>query len=255
MEIPKIIHYCWFGNNPLTPLAEKCVQSWGKFCPDYEIKRWDESNFDINCHPFVKEAYEEKKWAFVSDYVRVWALYEFGGVYLDADAEVIKDLEPIMCNSAVTGYEEDMWIPAALMASEKGNPWIKSLLDYYDGRHFRKEDGTLDVKPNTAIITELSMEKWGFKIGDKTIDAAGVTLLDSEYLTPYKINAIGGGEPTFKIDKDKTYVIHHFAGSWATQYKGRSLVRGCKAMIRRILPRKLYIKIKKKLYKNKNEWK
>lgn len=103
--IPKIIHYCWFGGNPLPELAVKCIESWKKYCPDYEIKRWDESNFDLNCCDYVKEAYQAKKWAFVSDYVRFKVLYDEGGLYFDTDVELIKSIDDILAHGPFMGVE------------------------------------------------------------------------------------------------------------------------------------------------------
>ena len=114
--IPKVIHYCWFGRNPLPPLALKCIESWKKFFPDYEIKEWNEDNFDINIIPYTKEAYEAKKYAFVSDYARFWILYQYGGVYFDTDVEVIKDMRPLVVCGNFMGKEI-----GALMKTKNGN--------------------------------------------------------------------------------------------------------------------------------------
>ena len=103
--IPKIIHYCWFGGNPLPELAIKCIESWKKYLPDYEIKEWNESNFDINCCAYVREAYEAKKWAFVSDYARFWILYQHGGLYFDTDVELIKSIDDLIVKGAFMGCE------------------------------------------------------------------------------------------------------------------------------------------------------
>ena len=123
--IPKIIHYCWFGGNPLPPLALKCIESWKKYCPDYEIKIWDESNFDININKYATEAYEAKKWAFVSDVARLWVLYNYGGIYMDTDLEVIKPLDEFLYHKAFSGFEDEVNIPTGIIASEKNNNWIK----------------------------------------------------------------------------------------------------------------------------------
>ena len=103
--IPKIIHYCWFGGNPLSDDAKRYIASWKKYCPDYEIREWNESNFDINENDYCREAYEQKKWAFVTDYVRLKALYEYGGIYMDTDVEVVKPLDPLLSYDALSGYE------------------------------------------------------------------------------------------------------------------------------------------------------
>ena len=146
--IPKIIHYIWVGGKPLTPLAEKCIQSWKKNCPDYEIKRWDESTFDINQNQYCKEAYESKKWAFVSDYIRLKVLFEYGGIYMDTDVEVIKPLDEFLVHPAFSGFENNTQIPTGIMAAEKNNKWIENLLNDYNHRHFIKEDGSFDYTTN-----------------------------------------------------------------------------------------------------------
>ena len=152
--IPKIIHYCWFGNNPLPPIAEKCLKSWQKYCPDYELKLWNEKTFDIRCNDYVKEAYEAKKFAFVTDYVRLWAIYHYGGIYMDTDVEVLKPLDRFLVHPAFSGFEGPQRIPTGIMASEKHGKWAGQELEYYQNRHFLKEDGTLDLTTNVTIITD-----------------------------------------------------------------------------------------------------
>ena len=109
--IPKIIHYCWFGGKPLPELAQKCIASWKKYCPDYEIKEWNESNFNLNSCDYVREAYEAKKWAFITDYVRLYAMVTEGGIYMDTDVEVIKPLDPFLKHKAFSGFEDEVSIP------------------------------------------------------------------------------------------------------------------------------------------------
>ena len=122
-KIPKIIHYCWFGGNPLPELAQKCIASWKKYCPDYEIREWNESNFDVNTAPlYVRQAYSKKKWAFVTDYVRLWAMTKYGGIYMDTDVEVTRPLDSILEHEAVSGYEDPTRIPTGIMACRAGFP-------------------------------------------------------------------------------------------------------------------------------------
>ena len=120
-KIPKIIHYCWFGNKQLSEMAKKCIASWKKQCPDYKIIEWNEENFDINCNTYVKEAYREKKWAFVSDVARLHALVNYGGIYMDTDVEVLKSLNVILNNEAIIGFECDSRIQTGFMACVKFN--------------------------------------------------------------------------------------------------------------------------------------
>ena len=137
--IPKIIHYCWFGGKPLPELACLCIESWKKFLPEYRIIRWDEESFDINSNTYVKEAYENKKYAFVTDYVRLYALYTHGGIYMDTDVEVRRPLDQFLQHQAFSGFESYHDIPTGIMASEKGFQGIKDQLDYYNNRHFVKD--------------------------------------------------------------------------------------------------------------------
>ena len=127
--IPKKIHYCWFGRNPLPESAQKCIASWRKYLPDYEIKEWNEDNFDINVNLYVKQAYESRKFAFVTDYVRLYALASEGGVYMDTDVEVLKTFDPFLHHHAFSGFENNNYVPTGMMASEKNGKWVTELLD------------------------------------------------------------------------------------------------------------------------------
>ena len=151
--IPKKIHYCWFGGKELPELAKKCIASWEKFCPDYEIIRWDESNFNINICKYVTEAYQNKKFAFVTDYVRLYAMHTQGGIYMDTDVELTKNLDIFLDNQGFSGFESEEHIPTGIMASEKGFSLFEELLSYYTDRSFVKEDGALDTTTNVEIIT------------------------------------------------------------------------------------------------------
>ncbi len=244
--IPKIIHFIWFGGNPYTKIVNLCISSWKQFCPDYEIKLWNEDTFDINSNLYVKEAYEARKWAFVSDYVRLYALYTYGGVYIDSDVELLKELDPLLKGEhAVTGYEDKLWIPAAIMAAEKGNEWIKLLLDYYQDRHFILKDGIYDLKPNTAIITDISKRNCNFKMGQDMITKGNVRLYPTEYFQPYKKQQFDLNDERniekihdfYEIDRKYTYAIHHCTGTWRDNDK--KLVIKCKAVIRKVLPKQI----------------
>lgn len=157
--IPKKIHYCWFGRGQMPELAKKCIESWKKYLPDYEIKEWNEDNFDLNAYPYVREAYDNRKFAFVTDVVRLYALYTEGGIYMDTDVEVLKSLDGFLHHVAFSGFEDDHNIPSGIMASEKGGKWAKDNLDYYVGKHFIKEDGSLDLTTNVITITNYMLLK------------------------------------------------------------------------------------------------
>ena len=160
--IPKKIHYCWFGGNPLPEETKIYIESWKKYCPDYEIIEWNEKNFDLNCNIYIQEAYQAKKWAFITDYVRLYVMYNYGGIYMDTDVEVIKSLDPYLNNKAFSGFETFTDIPTGIMASEKGFPLFKEFLDYYKDRHFIMNDGSYDMTTNVVIITNIC-KKYGLK--------------------------------------------------------------------------------------------
>lgn len=205
--IPKVIHYCWFGRNPLPILAQKCIESWKKYCPDYEIKEWNEDNFPMDYNDYVKEAYEAKKWAFITDVVRLYALVTEGGIYMDTDVEVIKPLDGLLQYEAVSGFEPCSQIPTGLMASEAHQPLFEELLHDYDGVHFIKEDGTLDTTTNVKRITATCL-KYGFVPNNQMQTVRGFTLLPSDFLCPKDYN-------TKKIHlTPNSLTIHHFDGSW-----------------------------------------
>ena len=211
--IPKVIHYCWFGRNPLPPSARKCIESWKKYLPDYEIKEWNEDNFDLDKYPYVREAYDNRKFAFVTDVVRLYALYNEGGIYMDTDVEVLKSLDPFLHHVAFSGFENDTNIPTGIMASEKGGKWAKDNLDYYNNRHFLLPDGNLDLTTNVTTITNY-MLKHGLQQNNTFQDFSNlITFYPKDYFCPksYKDGKI-------YITKNSV-CIHHFSGSWVAHNK------------------------------------
>lgn len=206
--IPKKIHYCWFGNKEIPEDAQRCIDSWKKYLPDYEFKLWNQDNFDLELFPYAKEAYENRKFAFVTDVVRLYALYYEGGVYMDTDVEVLKSYDPFLHHHAFSGFETNKTFPTGTMAAEKGSIWAKELLDDYNNRHFVKEDGTFDYTTNTTTILNYMIGK-GLVANNTYQDFPGlVTAYPSEYFCP-KDHATGVIHKT-----DKSVCIHHFAGSW-----------------------------------------
>lgn len=206
--IPKKIHYCWFGGNPLPEDAKRCLETWKKYLPDYEIRVWNESNFDINSNLYVKQAYEARKFAFVTDYVRLYALLTEGGVYMDTDVEVLGSFNPFLHHHAFSGFETNNTVPTGMMAAEKGSLWAKELLEWYDDKSFVKHDGSYDTTTNTCTITKYMVDK-GLRLNNKLQDFPGlITIYPSEYFCP-KDHGTGLIHTT-----DKTVCIHHFAGSW-----------------------------------------
>ena len=208
--IPKIIHYCWFGRNPLPQLAVKCIESWKKYCPDYEIKEWNEDNFDLNYNDYVREAYEARKWAFITDVVRLYALYTEGGIYMDTDVEVLKPLDNLLQYEAVSGFETETRIPTGLMACREGHPLFEELLHEYDGIHFKRPDGSLDLTTNVTRITN-TCSKYGFIPNNTLQTVKSFTLLPKDYLCPKDSQT-----KVINITPN-TLTIHHFDGSWVSE--------------------------------------
>ena len=215
----KIIHYCWFGGKPLPRSVKKCIKTWKKFLPDYEIKEWNESNFDVNQVEFVKQAYENKKWAFVSDYVRIYALYEDGGIYLDTDMKIIKNITHIMNNDMVLGYEDSGYCGTAIIyVKEKHNPFIKEILDYYHSITNFNVDLVFNYA-NPIIISKL-ISKYNAKIDKDEIAhfENGVTVYPRDYFYPIS------SDYSQKIYTSNTCMVHLFNATW-TDKKHKRMVR------------------------------
>lgn len=210
--IPKKIHYCWFGGNPLPEDVQKYIETWKKFCPDYEIKEWNEQNFDIHRNQYVEEAYQQKKWAFVSDVARIYALYTEGGIYMDTDVEVVRNLDPLLNVRGFLGFEGTQWIATNLVGFEAGHELLKMFLDSYDYRSFVREDGTLDQTTNVEELTKLLVEHYQLVLnGEKQNLTEGITVYPTDYFSPY--DYIQG-----KLNRtERTYTIHWFSQSWIGQ--------------------------------------
>lgn len=208
--IPKIIHYCWFGGNPLPKAAQKCIDSWKKYCPDYEIIEWNESNFDINSNQYVKEAYENRKFAFVTDYVRLYAMYNYGGIYMDTDVEVVRNLDEFLRHDGFSGFESDASIPTGIMASKKGFKLFEYLLSYYDTHSFLNPDGSFNMTTNVVIITSM-MNEHGFVPNGQFQVIEGFALYPKDYFCPLE-------NETGKLTKTmNTATIHWFNKSWVSK--------------------------------------
>lgn len=205
--IPKIIHYGWFGGKSKPELALKCIESWKTYCPDYEIIEWNESNFDLNLYCYTKEAFETKNMAFITDVVRLYALYNYGGIWMDTDVELVKSLDSLLQYEAVSGFEKAWSVQTALMGSEKGQKMVKELLGEYNDLHFIKKDGTLDLTTNVMRITN-ACKKYGFIPNNTFQTLNGFTLLPNDYLCPKNYDTKD------VIITNNTICIHHFAGSW-----------------------------------------
>lgn len=218
MSIPKIIHYCWFGGKPKPKLAEKCIKSWNKFCPDWEIVEWNEGNFDLNSAPdYVRQAKNTGRWAFVTDYVRLRALTEQGGVYMDTDVELVKPLDPFLEHRAFAGFEHPQRIQTGLLACEKGFPLFLEFLAHYDHASFLRPDGTQDTTTNVQVLTDLCLKK-GFICNDRLQTVDGLTIYPREVFCPVDFDS-------GKLNRTrKTVSIHWFSGSWQTEEERQYLL-------------------------------
>ena len=208
-NIPKIIHYCWFGKSEKPNIVKKCIESWKSNLNNYQIIEWNEDNFDINSNTFIRQAYDNGKYAFVSDYVRVYSLYNYGGIYLDTDVEVIKEFtDDILKNDSFWGFEEKNFIATSTIGAKKNNSFIKKFLDTYNGKKFIKDDGTIDTLTNVAVVSDL-VKEIGIKLDGtfQSIDGIG-TFYPQDYFSPYDyINC-------YSKQTDNTFVIHHYYKSW-----------------------------------------
>lgn len=241
MAVPKVIHYCWFGNNPLPDSVIACISSWKKFCPDYQIIEWNEKNFDLNINNYVKEAYESKKYAFVTDYVRLYALYNFGGIYLDSDVEVLKPLDKFLEHRAFTGCENEEYCVTGIIAAEQGHPWIKDLLNSYKNRHFIQKNGKMDITPNTKVITQLTTEKYGWVPKNEY-----QIINEGLHIYPFSVFCAKDYKTGTVYSTNETYTVHHFSGSWVSTSDKRKdkIIRFLGPNLTRLL-----VNFKKKLFK------
>lgn len=216
-SINRVIHYCWFGGKPLPSLAIKCIESWKKYLPDYEIKRWDESNFDVNIVPYTSQAYKEKKYAFVSDYARFWILYHYGGLYFDTDVEILKPIDELIKNGPFMGCENSYRkgqqpyslgvAPGLGIGTYSGHPFYREILALYESTVFKMQDGGLNLETVVQYTTDLMCQK-GLKNTPDIQCIDGIYVYPKEYLCPQNYK-------TGKIEiTENTYTIHYYAASW-----------------------------------------
>lgn len=244
--IPPIIHYCWFGRNPLSELAKKCIDSWKKYLPNYEIKEWNEDNFDVNIIPYTAEAYRVKKYAFVSDYARFWILYKYGGLYFDTDVEVIKNMDDIIARGPFMGCENKAQsgaTPAQLgvnpglgLGVNPGLGLYAEILTIYNYKHYILPNGTFSHETVVTITTDLLCKK-SLKNTNEVQVIDGVWIYPKEYFSPKNyVNK--------KITiTNKTYAIHHYSGTWQPVWK--------KILLRIWLPISVRFPTQTKYIKNK----
>lgn len=208
--IPKTIHYCWFGNNPLPEDAKKYIKSWKKYCPNFDIIEWNESNFDVNCCKYVMEAYKTKKWAFVSDYARFYILYKYGGLYFDTDVEMINKMDDILKRGAFMGIEAGEKVlvaPGLGLGVEAGNYIYKEIIDYYNRQSFYLADGSINKMTVVMRVSEI-LKKNGYKGTGKIEKVGNIIVYPADYFCPMNYH---NGKITITSN---TKTIHHYAETW-----------------------------------------
>lgn len=235
-KIPKIIHYIWVGGREKSELAKKCIESWKKFCPDYEIKEWNEHNFDMEQNLYLKQAYEAKKYAFVSDYMRLKVLLDYGGIYMDTDVELTKPLDEFLVHRAFSGFENKVWLPTAVMGAEPNHIWIKRLISVYDKVTFLNKDGSFNLTTNVTYMSIVTRYFYHAKLDNSYQELDdGLVIYPNDWFCPkdYVTKKI--------LATENTHAIHHFNGSWLTirAKKLDALVRG----IRKVFGEKIFEKM------------
>ena len=242
--IPKIIHYCWLGGKPLTPLAKKCVESWQRIMPDYEIKCWNESNYDFKKNKFMANACRQKKWGFVPDYARLDIIYNYGGIYFDTDVEVLKPFDEFLKYPAFCGFESKYFVALGLgFGAEKGNKIIKEMMSVYENADFKIDDKFIKqaslytqvqagkwqkagLIPSPIVQTQFLTKNYGLKQDNTRQTLDSMEIFPSSYFAP-KNNA------NLPIKTDSAYSVHWYAASWLPWYY------------------QVYFKIKKSIFKKK----
>lgn len=240
--IPKIIHYCWFGRNPLPEKVKYCINTWKEFLPDYEFKLWNEDNFDLDSSVFVKEAYAEKKYAFVSDYVRVYVMEMYGGFYLDTDIEVVRTFNSLLNHEVLLGTDECGYL-TAFMASVPHHSYFKNLLNLYNGMKFLTDEGANTIVNNTWMQEELS--KFGYCVENKY-----QKLSDSIEVYPddfFHAKSLVNGELHVT---DNTYCIHHHTLLWISPKTKLIKFIRMKILVP-LIGRERYVKLTEKLRKRR----
>ena len=213
--IPKVIHYCWFGGKELPEPVKNCISSWKKYCPDYEIVEWNESNYDIASAPlYVRQAYEAKKWAFVPDYIRAQIVYEHGGIYLDTDVEIIRPFDSLLSNRTYFGFEDAGRVNLGHgFGSENGAGILQEIMAFYQERPFLGNDGNPDLTPSPVLNTATLMKHGLILNGKEQVLDGEIHIYPADFFCPknFKSGAVTCTE--------NTYSIHHFDASWYNPLK------------------------------------
>ncbi len=252
----KIIHYCWFGNKKMNDYTLSCIKSWQEHFPDYQIKVWNENNFDVKICSYTKEAYESNQYAFVSDYVRLYALYNYGGIYFDTDYEVLRNFENLLNADLILGFENPEKVQTAVMISKKGNPILLQLLQYYDTLHFIDKNNNFLQITNVEIISNYLL-KLGLQQNNSYQKFNNIEVYPSEFFCPLDFNS------GYINITENTVGIHAFEGSWLNEEQhiyfqnkrkyGRTEAQNRKQLIQKTTLRTLKYSIIITYYKNLNQ--
>lgn len=215
--IPKILHYVWLGNQDKPESVLKCIETWNKYLPDYQIIEWNEKNFDVENYAYCKEAYENKKYAFVSDVIRLEALKKMGGIYLDTDVEILSDFQNLLKNKSFLGFESIDKIGTAIIGAEKNTSWVGEILDQYMNKKFVNNRGEFDTTTNVEMITEYLFSNWGLELNGESQNLKNqINIYSNDYFYPKNIY-------TKVINvTDNTVAIHHFEGTWISKNNKRN---------------------------------
>lgn len=233
--IPKKIHYCWFGGNPKSELINKCIDSWKKYAPDFEIIEWNEDNFDIHKYKYAEQAYEIKKYAFVSDVARFDVLMNEGGIYLDTDVELLKPIDEFIKNEMFMGYDQKGLVASGLiMGSIKQHPILEKILEYYSANEFLLSNGRPNTTTVVTIVSDI-LTNLGFALDGEYANINGVVVYPFEYFDPFDY------ENNVMRISSNTHSIHHYAASWKSKKDMRIYKIGM--AIKRIVGKESYDKI------------
>ncbi len=207
--IPQKIHYCWFGGKEKPPDVLSYIETWRKYLPEYEIIEWNEKNFSIkDSNPYVKEAYENKKWAFVSDYVRLYALYNYGGIYLDTDVQLFQSFNSLLYSEAFFGFESKDYLSTSVMGAISKHWFIKEFLCHYKTRHFIDENGNLDMSTTNVVVLTKLLRKYGLILNGKHQNVKGIDIYPQLYFSDNSFLNI------FDKYRKGTFSYHHYSASW-----------------------------------------
>lgn len=252
MGIPKIIHFCWFGYGQYSEMIKNCIKSWSEILPEYQIMLWNEESFDVSSCVFTQEAYQHRKWAFVSDYVRLYVLEKYGGVYLDTDVEVIKDFtEVLKGHKFVSSFTEGGLIATSFLASVPHGEFVRKLLEYYNSITFVSDEGALDMCMNPLIFSAIATKSFGLDMKKDACFLEDISIFPMEYFQPYRKNIFGRVVTMKKFHiTSNTYIIHKDMGSWGKDDRISQFIKGS---VRLVMPKQLYLYIKTKTNKKNVE--